>query len=267
MRSRFLPGLFLCALLPGTPTQETPEALRAQAELARSLGEQGIWLDRERGVVGIPASVLVRRELLEYLLVGPNGAAHESLILTPVRPSLLNAALLLLGVEPGRNARWEEQASVSPADEHEQGRPRRSVYPPEGDGFFLYAAWRERGETYFFRVEDLLANLETGRTLRRHRWVFLGSRFATLRPGEPEVFLADIEGNLVNISFFFQGNTLLTPAVEECIEQTIWVANAWLVPPRDQPVRLFIAKNPLERLDPTWEQELPEVDPAAEEDR
>jgi len=259
--------LCLCSLLPGTRAQEAPQAQQAQTRLAESLREQGIWLDRERGVVAIPASVLVRRELLEYLLVGPNGATHESLFLTQVKPSLLNAALLLLGVEPGRNARWEEQASVSAEDEHEQGRPRRTVYPPEGDGFFLYAAWRERGETYFFRMEDLLANLETGRSLRRHRWVFLGSRFATLKPGEPEVFLADLEGNLVNISFFFQGNTLLTPAVEECLEQTIWIANAWLVPPRDQPVRLFFARSPLERLEPAWEQELPEVDPAAEDER
>jgi hypothetical protein len=209
-------------------------------------------VDLEHGVVSLPASVLVRGELLEYLLVGPAGAAHESLFTTRVRPSVLNAALLLSGVKAGENARWKRV-------EGESDEGPRALLPPSGDGFYLYAGWREGGETYFFRVEDLLANLETGRAMRRHRWVFLGSRFAALREDEPEVFLADVEGNLVNLAFFFEGNTLVTAALEECLEQTIWVANAWLVPPRGEPVRLFFARNPLEELEPAWLADLPEV--------
>ncbi len=260
-------GVLLCALLPGATPQEKAEVAEAHERLAASLREAGLWLDLERGFLALPATVLERSELLEYLLVGPNGATHESLFLTEVKPSLVNAGLLLLGVEPGRNARFEAQESVAPEDELERGRPRRRVYPPEGDGFLLYAAWREGEETFFFRVEDLIANLETGRSLRRHRWVFLGSRFAALKRGEPEVFLADIEGNLVNVAFFFQGNTLVTTALEECLEQSIWVGNAWLLPPRGQPVRLFFAREPLRALDPAWERELPLVDPQAGNDR
>jgi hypothetical protein len=234
--------------------QETPEGLRAREELQAALAQEGIALALEAGVLSLPAQVQVRDELLEYLLVGPNGATHEALFLTRVRPSLLNAALLLLGVEPGQNAHWEERGGLD-----ERGRPNRKVYPPSGDGFYLYAAWREQGETYFFRVEDLVRNLESGRSLRRHRWVYLGSRFVALKPGEAESFLADVEGNLVNLSYFFQGNTLLTAAPEECLEQTIWAANEWLLPETGEPVRLFFSRAPLERLDPAWAAALPEA--------
>ena len=244
------------------PLQEPGQAREdARAALEKTLAAEGIRLDLERGVVSLPATVLMREELLEYLLVGPGGAAHESLFATRVRPSLLKAALLLTGVEQGLNARWVKQPGASESDD----LAGRELVPPSGDGFYLYAGWREGGETYFFRVEDLVANLQTGRTMRRHRWVFLGSRFAALREGEPEVFLADVEGNLVNISFFFQGNTLLTAAIEECLEQTIWVANAWLVPPAEQPVRLFFARELVSEPAPEWIDDLPEVVAVPEE--
>ena len=247
----------LCATL--APAQETPEAARARAELTATLAKEGVRVDLERGVVGIAASVLIKNELLEYLLVAPNGQAHESLFLTQVRPSLVNAALLLTGVEPGQNAHFE------PDGNGPDGRPRRRVYPPSGDGFYLYAAWREGAETFFYRVEDLVRNLERGRALRSQRWVFLGSRFAPPMPGKPEAFLADIEGNLVNLSFFFQGNTLLTAATEECESQSIWAANEWLLPPSGEPVHLFFARQPLERLEPAWVAELPQARAEAEE--
>jgi hypothetical protein len=231
----------------------------SEDELAEALAREGLMLDRAAGVVSLPATVLVKNDLLEYLLVAPNGAAHESLFLTQVRPSLLNAALLLLGAEPGRNAHWETREGVD-----ERGRPLQAVYPPEGDGFYLYAAWTEGGETYLYRVEDLVRNLARGRGLARHRWVYLGSRFAALKPGTPESFLADVEGNLINIAYFFQGNTLLTAQPEECIEQSIWAANEWLLPPTGQPVRLFLAREPLAALAPAWAAALPEADPDAE---
>jgi len=259
--------LLLCLaagpLLAGSGEARAQEGV--PQELSAALGEAGLWIDLERGVLAVPVEVQIREDLLEYLLVGPGGAAHESLFLTRVRPSLVNAALLLLGVEPGHNAFVEEKAGAT------DGPPKREIHAPSGDGFYLYAAWREGDDTYFFRVEDLVANLATGRTLRRHRWVYLGSRFAALEKGQPEKFVADLEGNLINLSFFYQGNTLLTAALDECVEQTIWAANAWLVPARGEPVCLLFARQPLAALDPAWEARLPvgkphpATDPADEE--
>lgn len=264
---RQLLSVALLAALSG-PAQDPAErggardSAEARELLAKALDEAGIAIDLERGLVSIPAEVLVRDDLLEYLLVGPRGAGHESLFLTDVRPSLLNTALLALGVQPGTNARWEPV-------EGQEGEHR--VLPPEGDGFLLYVAWREDEEVYLYRVDDVLSNIESGYSMRRHRWVFLGSRFRALHEGEPEAFMADLEGNLVNISFFFQGNTLLTAALPECIEQTIWVGNPWLLPPRGAPVRLVFARGRQDRLPEGWEEALPEArrpaEPAGGDDR
>ena len=269
--ARLLPALLLCLPLGGrAPVQQPGQQPQATDELSATLREQGLVLDRAGGFLAVPAVVQIKHDLLEYLLVGANGAAHESLFLTRVRPSLLNAALLLLGVEPGRNAWLEPLPPSEAAGEGPPPRGERQVHAPEGDGFFLYAAWREGDETYFFRVEDLVRNFATGRSLRRHRWVYLGSRFLALKPGDPESFLADVEGNLVNLSFFFQGNTLLTAALPECYEQTIWAANEWLLPETGAPLLLVFARAPLESVPADLRARLPEVPagvPAEGEDR
>lgn len=236
------------------PAEGAASAAAQAAELRAAAARDGIELDLAAGMLSVPATVRIKNDLLEYLLVAPNGAAHESLFLTDVRPSVLNTALLLLGVEQGQNAFAVELTTLDA-----RGRPEREIHPPAGDGFFLYAGWREGGETYFFRVEDLVRNLRSGRSLRRHRWVYLGSRFVVLKPGAPEAFVADVDGNLINLSFFFQGNTLLSAALPECEEQTIWAANEWLLPEMGAPVRLFFARAPLAALTPEQIARLPEV--------
>ncbi len=260
-----LPGLLVLALLSrSNPERPAPGEATAQDDepevsLVESLAASDVRLDVERGMVSIPARVLVRRDLLEYLLVNSRGATHESMFVTEVVPSMLNVGLLATGVDRGANARFEPLEPAPPEEEGRDGRPAVEVVPPSGDGFLLYAAWREGEETYLYRVDDLISNLTTGRSMRRHRWVYLGSRFAVLRGGEEEKFVADLEGNLINISFFYQGNTLLTAALPQCVEQTIWVANSWLLPPFEAPVSLIFSREKIDRLSEDWEASLPVV--------
>jgi len=248
MRTALLSAFLFLAPASGgfatAPQEEDPAKL-----LQKSLEGTGLQLDLEAGVVSVPVQVLVRSDLLEYLLVGKRGAVHESLFSTEVKPSLLNAALLALGCQAGTNAR------VKGAEPHEIIAPTGG----EASGLYLHVAWREAGETYLYRIEDLLTNLETGRAMRRHRWIFLGSRFASLREGEPKSFVADLEENLINVSFFYQGNTLLTAALEECVQQTIWAPNAWLIPPRQEELSLVFSRRRLAGLPEGWDAKLPVV--------
>lgn len=224
----------------------------AQEAFVQLLQGQGLKLDVERGLLGVPVSVAIKHDLLEYLLVGPEGKGHESLFGTAAKPSLINAALLALGAKPGQNAAWVEPTASEPA----------RLIPPSGDGFYLYVAWRERDEVYLYRIEDVISNVQTGRSMRRHRWVYLGSRFASPRPGEPEVFVADATHNIINLSFFYSGNTLLTAALEECQEQTIWSANSPLLPPTSQNVQLIFSKQRLSALAEDWITQLPRLEPS-----
>ena len=266
-----VPGLLLAPfLLPlhglgpglGRP-QEGGAADEAQRALLSTLAEGGVDVDLAAGAVSIEAAVLVKGDLLEYLLVGPGGAAHESLFVTGVTPSLLNAGMLALGVEAGTNATWELVEPAPSLEERRAGKKPYRVLSPAGDGFHVYAAWREGGEEFFYRVEDLIANLRTGRAMVRHAWVFLGSTFIEPRPGEGEVFAADLEQNLVNLTFFREGHTLATAALEDCEDQSIWIANTWLLPEREAHVRLIFARGPLKETPASLSAKLPLVAPPA----
>jgi hypothetical protein len=244
------------------PVQEAPpwKPPEAEAALGEALAEKGVHLSRELELCWIESKMLVRDDYLEYLLVGPGGATHESLLVTEAVPSALNVALLALALEPGRNATWNPRKEPITEEELAAGEDPYNVTPPEGDGVYLYLAWREKGEVFFFRAEDLLRNVQSGRSMSRHRWVYLGSRMVAVRPDGPEEsFAADLYQNLVNISFFGEGYTLLTGALPECVNQSIWLANAWLLPDAGAPVALIFSRRALGALPETIEKELTEV--------
>lgn len=269
--ARRLASLALCAiaLAPGAipsaaqtaPATGDERAKAARAELVSAMEKLGIRLDFERGLCTLPVRIDIRDDLLEYVLVNPRGQAHESLFVSDVSPRALNAALLALGVKPGENVRVARRDPPPTPDEVRDGVPPYTVAPPEGDGFYLYAAWRTGDETYLFRVEDLVRNLETGRSMARHRWVYLGSKTAPDKknPGQ-ELFAAEVEGNLINLALFEEGFTLLTSALAECIKQSIWLPNAALLPERGETVELVFARERLPRLPEDVEARLPHAE-------
>jgi len=238
----------------------------ALEQLERAFREQGIQIDISEGACAVPAQVCIREDLLEYLVVGRSGASHEALLSTEVTPSLLNTALVALGVESGENAQWVEVDPPPTPEEAAAGAPTHEVVPPHGDAFFLYVAWREGEERFLYRIEDLVGNLETGRSLRRHPFVYLGSRMVRPDPEGEEVFAADWEGNLIALSFFQQGNTVLTAAVSECVSQTIFLPNSWLLPASRSQVMLVFSRGRLTQLPSSLMDALPVHSPSVGKD-
>jgi len=235
------------------PAQQPGPALlgagAAQEALAQAFAAAGVQVDAGAGTLAFRASIQVRDELLEYLLVNPDGAVHESLFVTHVPADVLNAAFLALGLERGQNVEYVKKDPAPTEAEMRAGVRAFDVVPPSGDGVQLYASWREGDETYFFRIEDLVRDLQRGRTMRRHAWVYLGSRWVPGRDeSQPARFAALAEGNLVCISFFAQGNTLLTGALPECVAQSSWLPNGWLLPPIGAEVQLIAARGALATL-------------------
>jgi hypothetical protein len=101
----------------------------------------------------------------------------------------------------------------------------------------------------------------------RHAWIFLGSTFIEPRPGQGEVFAADLEQNLVNLTYFREGHTLATAALPDCEDQSIWIANAFLLPEREQRVRLIFSRGPLKEPPAEWSAKLPVVTTPDPDDR
>jgi hypothetical protein len=271
-----LAPLLACLALPGTgahlvqaqgetPRQD-PRPEDPRATLTRTLARADIHLDLGHGTIATLARVEVTDQLLEYLAVLPHGAAHEAMLVLGGQRSpedgvlwaeFLNTALLALGLEPGQNARWVEKDPAPSQDELRQGVSAYDVFVPQGDDLFLYLAWREGQERYLYRLEDLIRDLERGRAMRRHAWVYLGSRLVDRGPDEPPAFAAGLEGNLINISFFAQGNTLITGALPECVNQTTWLPNAWILPPTGSDVLVIFARERLGALPESMDALLP----------
>jgi hypothetical protein len=258
------------------PAQQTPQPTAAAQDptpklspelerLVATLAEQNVQLDASRGIIAIPVDIDVRDDLLEYLLVGPSGAAHESVFVTPVKPSVLNAALIALGASPGTNAIWKPKNPPPSEAELRAGAPAYDVQVPQGDGFFLYSGWKVGDEVFFFRIEDMIRNLGTGQSMTRHAWVYLGSRMVeSNRKGHEheQQFAADLYQNLISVVFFSDGYPLLTGALPECVDQHVWMANAWLLPERGTRVALFLSRKRIDRLPAELEPWLPVVTPA-----
>ncbi len=248
----------LCAA-PAAPRQAEDQRLQG---LEKALREQGVFFRAQPAVCAVRAQVLVREDALEYLLVSRAGNVHESLFVTEVQASQLNVGLLALGVQPGRNAVWTLREPVPTREEMLAGAQPYDVQSPQGDGLMLYVAWKEGEELYFYRVEDLIRNLSTGRSMQRHPWVYIGSRTRKAR-GEPprEVFAADIEGNLINVCFFEAGTTLITGSLPDCLLQNIWSPNSSLLPPQGSEALLIFSRSRLETCPQELRDELPQLSP------
>ncbi len=256
---------------PQSPAQVGPED-PALAALVEAMRAQDVHLDPKSNAMWIPVRIEVRDELLEYLLVGSAGATHESMFSTHIRPSVLNTALLALGVAPGRNAKWQAREPRPSEAEMRAGVTPYEVTVPEGDGFELNLAWRQGEELFFYRVEDLLRNLLTGASMQRHRWVYLGSKMLPPDPRKKdkdprEQFAADVYQNLINVAYFNEAYTLITSALPECVEQTIWLPNAWLIPQRGEQVALFFSRGRLTEIPAALAAGLPKIEPAARDAR
>ncbi|MEW6745935.1 MAG: YdjY domain-containing protein [Planctomycetota bacterium] len=229
-----------------------PEKSPAAQEFRRRLGEEEIELDRAAGQVRWKAVVLRDRSDLrypiEYLVTTENGSTHETIFLCRVTPSLLNACFLALGLTPGRTIRFVKRAGES----DESGSPEESPYeviPPQGPVVFLYVEWEDAaGHNVIHPLEDLLMDLEDDELLPVRGFVYVGSRFRrSLYHGRPrEVFMADIEGNLVAGYLAGLGNCLfdLNSVLGQWDDRM--GINAELIPKRESLVKIVAALQPVE---------------------
>ncbi|MDF1837705.1 MAG: YdjY domain-containing protein [Planctomycetota bacterium] len=238
-------GLALVVASAGWPSLQEPvpaepsEAASPVAEV--HLAQDGNWLS-------MPVHLEVTGDYLEYLLVNPHGSMHESLLSTQIGAEKLNAMLLVLGLQPGNNAEWKstiapDQPTTAGGARNQPARDTYEVIAPSGDAAYLYVAWFEGDERFFYRLEDLIRDLDRGRTMRRHPLVYLGS-FMAQGHGGP-AFAAAKEGNLINAALMRNGATLVTTGLVECDKQSNWLANSWLLPKRGSQLSLVISKKVL----------------------
>ena len=252
---------------PAQPPQGDPAAqgrATAAAMLAQ-FAEQKVEVDLKAGTVTIPAVVNAPPDPIEYLLIHRTGKRHEALFWTRSKPSVLNAALLLLGLEPGHNATCKEKEPAPSLEEIEKGADPLIVTPPTGTEIWMTVSWQDdAGKVQEHCVEDFLVDLTAQAPLRDASWIYLGGRMASLYKGEPEEFVADFEGNLVSVCYLTPDNHLATMKHERARDdQNWWLTD--LVPPPGTEVRFVFHKSKTE-LHKAREKRLAEQDAQAKKD-
>lgn len=213
-----------------TPPERPPQdpELRAAAEklLAETLEtfrKEGITWDQKAQTVAIQAEFIQPPDPLEYLLIHRRGKRHEALMITDAKPSVLNGALLLIGLQPGENADYKEKQPPPTLEEIEKGADPVIVTPPKGAPMWMTVRWKDKdGKDRELAVEDLLLELSTGKPMGAAKWVYLGGRMAPLYKGDPPVFVGDYEGNLISVCYMHPHNHLVTMSHERARDDQNW---------------------------------------------
>lgn len=234
------------------PPASKPSRKKAVALLLKELAAKGVHLDRERHLVWVPGVTWIHNANLEYIATGRRGSTHEALLVLDCKASALNAALLALGLKPGKNYSLKEKIPPPPKKLVMEGKAKPYVLiHPKGPGVILTVEWKGKdGKPIRYRAEDLVLDLSTKKPLPRRRWIYFGGRWAPLYKGEPPVFVADYEENLISVCYMDPGNHLITIRHEHGLDDTRWWPNFYLLPPRGTPIKLYISLEPLPGTNP-----------------
>lgn len=229
-------GLVAQTSKPTTQPEKRPDPPPA---LVEALTEAGVELDAKLGTVTIECEMGRPVDALEYVLIHRKGKSHEALVVTDVIPSLLNAGLIALGFENGKNA-WVEEIEPAPTlEEVQAGAEWMIVHPPEGESIYMTVSWEYDGQKHVdVPIGSLLLDLTTGEPLADHEWIFLGGNMAPLLRGDDPVFMADYQGNLVSSCYMFPHNHLVTVVHERGNSDQNWWLVRELCPPAGTPMKM-----------------------------
>ncbi len=195
---------------------------------------------------------------LELAVCTPNTKEYESLLVTQARPSNVHAALLLLGLEPGKPGTyvWKDD-KVQPVD---------PTGPPLDVRFILGRGSADEREidprTWVVNADDPKQTFGADWQAapgRGNGWVFAGSRIVRrdVGRGEQDFYLADgDDGSLVGLMTFGSETIAWRRTISPDSEITApeWIANVAAMPPVGTPV--------IVRITPAQPPAAPETAPA-----
>ncbi len=186
-----------------------------------------IRIDIGAKAVELDATVPIRlddprapRVYLEQLVCIPDTKEHEVVLVTKARPSHVHAALLAIGLEPGKPATWRQEGV------------RMIPIAPEGDAVRVTLHYTSAaGDKVKAEPRTWIKNAATGEHWPEGDWVFAGS-ITKERQGR-DIYEADAGGTLVGLTSFgtevVAWPRIISP--DSQIEEPEWIADAATVPP------------------------------------
>ncbi len=204
----------------------------ASVAQADDKGEPAIVVDKEKKAVAIACKVAPRKlpNLTEVYpieviatLPSPEGKkAHETVVTFSARPSAIHAALVGLGLKPGKPALGEDAAATGL-----EVKVSLEIAGPDG-------------KPKVVPIEKTLVDRRTGKPMPALKWIFTGS-VVKEAPGKSEkVYAADTTGTLIAI-FPVTDETVIQTNLTMKEEPLLKLeTNPKVLPAEGMPVRLII---------------------------
>lgn len=203
----------------------------------------GLSADRTRGEIVVDARIATREGWLEQLVCTSGTREHESLLAVAVKPSLIHAALLFVGAQPGAPGSWREEQDAG-------GAWGVAYTPPAGAAVEVLVRYRgDSGEREEPLCEWIRGAREEGGKLVEQRFpcdefVFAGSQ---IRPNPPslgagEHYVADYTGSIVGLVTFGDEMIAFREVIPDRVDvaPSVWTANTPRIPPEGSKVQLVI---------------------------
>ncbi len=144
-------------------------------------------VDASAGTVTFPATVHLAEGALEYAIVTPTGAVHESLLVTEVDPVDLHAACLLLGWKPEH----PQPDMVGGLGGALTAETLRAAPDLAGVAVRLRITWNITGTQQEAYLENWVRTVPEGRVAEPGAWTYTGSYLAGTQ------FASKSEGSVV----------------------------------------------------------------------
>jgi len=208
-----------------------------------------VKLFRTQKRIEVRGAVAVQRNLIELFACAEGGKAHESVLVLDMRPSNLNIALKLLGLDDGGQSKVkrmvqfrkdgkiveEEREVVEENGPNYRGDPRR----PEGDRVIVTIRWEdEKGEKHEVRAEDMIFERARNRSMPHAGWIYTGSRFAMNPLTKREEIIADHSKTIMTT--WHDPDAILDNPLPDGRDDEVYFANPNKVPPRGTPIVMEI---------------------------
>jgi hypothetical protein len=220
-----MPGA--AAAAPAPADRPTTQPATRPAGTPQAVAFKGISIDLKKRQVVVDTQVCLRAGALELLLCRRESKEHESILHTDVKGAHIHAALLALGLKPGRAARW------TGTDEN------AAFLPPRGPELKITLQWRdESGKMHETDASAWLKPTGQGASAPQ-RWVFVGSK--VLADGR---YWADVDGDVISVANF--ASAVIDVPFESTKSDAAleFEANTEAIPPLETPVQVVITPLP-----------------------
>lgn len=187
-----------------------------------------VRLDLRKREVSFDAEVCLRTGVLEFLLCQWQTKTHESVLHTKAKASRLHAALLMLGLAPGKPARWSGEGQWA------------RFLPPAGPGLKLAFAWKDKaGRRHRAEAGAWLKGAEGKEFTQPKEWTFVGSE--VLPDGR---YWAELDGEVISVTNFASAVIDVPFKSSNVNELREIYANTEAIPPRGTKVEVIVTVLP-----------------------